>query len=233
MTTLKKVVDTYNKWYKPNYHESLKRYGDFLNAAAYCDEVMAEVLLIGNHQARLNDVKKQRASACEAIEKLAKAKPWRKTYANFEEIYIDIQCILAGIKYVKGLAIYDVSLRLAAMSNLWPAKVYLNAGPWKAAKKLYEAGILKKLAPIMDKKDFPKEFQDLRCDEIEDLLCSLGHYGVFSDLDKLGQALPMIEKRTQSGKLFRKNLLARKLLEDNWGKNPIPCNQLTKLSDRL
>lgn len=233
MHTLKDVVTNYNKWYKQNYHESLKRYGDFLNAAAYCDEVMAEVLLIGNHQARLNDVKKQRASACEAIERLAKAKPWRKTYANFEEIYVDVQCILSGIKYVRGLAIYDVSLRLAAMSNLWPAKLYLNAGPLEAAKILLGATKIKKLGHIIDIKQFPKEFQKLRCDEIEDLLCVMGHYDVFSNLNKLGKALPMIEKRTKSGNLFRKNLLARKLLEENWGKDPIHCNQLTKLSDRL
>lgn len=236
MHTLKDVVTNYNKWYKQNYHESLKRYGDFLNAAAYCDEVMAEVLLIGNHQARLNDLKSWRADAKSAIVVLAKARPWKKSYADFGKIYEDVKKLIGDINNIGPLTIYDVALRLAAQFNnpkMMPQKVYLNAGPWKAAKIMRQEGVITTLSHVMAKADFPDEFKDLRCDEIEDMLCSLGHYGVFSDLDNIGKALPMIEKRTKSGNLFRKNLLAHKLLEVNLGKDPIHCNQLTKLSDRL
>ena len=106
-----------------------------------------------------------------------------------------------------------------------PDKVYLNAGPWEAAKKLYEAGILKKLAHVMDKTDFPSAFHILRCDEIEDLLCVMEHYGVFTSPSNLEKAKPT----HVCGSFFRKNLLAHILLEENWGKDPIPCDQLTTL----
>ena len=226
-------MTVYKKYYRSNYNESLKRYGEFLKANAYDPIIMAEVLLIGNHQARLNDVKKQRTSACEAIERLANAKPWLKSYTNFEEIYEDVQCILAGIKYVKGLAIYDVSLRLAAMTNLWPQKVYLNAGPLEAAKNMYNSEMIKTYGRIMDIGNFPEDFWDLRCDEIEDMLCVMGHYDVFSDLNNLDKVKRKMSSCSGGSTLFRRNLLVHELLEENWGKAPILRDQLTTLSDRF
>ena len=228
--TLSDVVDVYDKYYRANYNEMLKRYGVFLKENAYDPNVMAEVLLIGNHQARLNDVKKQHASACDAIDRLAKAKPWLKTYANFEEIYKDVQCILADINYVKGLTIYDVSLRLAAMFNLWPDKVYLNAGSLEAAEKLFGKSMKKKSSQVVDKMVFITiciDFNKLRCDEIEDLLCVMGHYDVFSNLSNLDKVKPKGSLCSGGISLFRSNLLAHKLLEENWGKAPIPCNKIT------
>lgn len=233
MFTSKDVVTVYKKYYRSNYNETLKRYGGFLKANAYDPNIMAEVLLIGNHQARLNDVKKQRTSACKAIESLANAKPWLKTYANFEDIYEDVQRILAGIEYVKGLAIYDVSLRLAAISDLWPTKVYLNAGPLKAAKILLGAAKIKKSAHIIVIKQFPKDFWELRGDEIEDMLCVMGHYDVFSDLKNLNKVINKMSSRSGSSTLFRRNLLGHTLLEEIWEKDSISRNQLTTLSDRL
>lgn len=52
MPTLKDVVTIYKKYYRSNYNDTLKRYGDFLSAQAYEDIIMAEVLLIGDHQAK-------------------------------------------------------------------------------------------------------------------------------------------------------------------------------------
>ena len=139
MSTLTKVVDTYKELFDPNYKQSLERYRGFLNEAAYCNEVMAEVLLIGNHQARLNDIKSWRTDVCHAINNLAKAKLWTKNYVSFDNIYNDVQRLFDGCKYIGGLAIYDVALRIAARfddDEMMPKKVYLNAGPLKAAKEL-------------------------------------------------------------------------------------------------
>lgn len=231
--TLSDVVKVYETNYRANYNEMLKRYGDFLKTNAYDPVVMAEVLLIGNHQARLNDVKKQRVFVCDAIKKLAKVKPWLKKYANFEDVYRDVQEILGDIKYIKDLAMYDVSLRLAAMYNLWPTKVYLNAGPLEAAKTMCDSKMINTFGRVMEKHDFPNQFQILRCDEIEDLLCVMGHYDVFSDLNNLSKVKTNVSSCSGYTSLFRRNLLAHKLLEEYWGEAPIPIEQLNILSDRL
>ena len=228
-TYLKIVVSIYDKYFRKCYNDMLNRYGSFLNAVAYSDDVKAEVLLIGNHQARHNDLLSWRTEVCKAINKLALAKPWTKNYASFCDIYKDVQFILRGCKYIGDLTIYDVALRLAALYpkySLMPDKVYLNAGSLKAAKELYKNGHLKKVTPIMDKIDFPTEFHVLRCDEIEDLLCFMQHYGVFSSPINLAKV------KTPLGSCFRKNLLAYILLETNWKKAVLPPSQLITLQKR-
>lgn len=237
MCTLTKVVDTYQEIFDPNYKQSLERYCDFLNEAVYCDEVMAEVLLIGNHQARLNDIKSWRVDVCHAINKLAKAKPWTNSYVNFDDIYNDVQCLFYGCKYIGGLAIYDVTLRLAARFNdneMMPKKVYLNAGPLEAAKKLLGTHKMDSIGHIVDREEFPQEFHDLRCDQIEELLCIMERYGVFSNLDSINNIKPnSCSCFTNCSFLFRRNLLAHRLLDENWDKEPIPYEQLETLAKRL
>lgn len=237
MCTLTKVVDTYKEIFDPSYKQSLKRYHGFLNESAYCDEVMAEVLLIGNHQSRLNDIKSWRADVCHAIHKLAEAKPWTNSYVNFDDIHNDVQRLFYGCKYIGGLAIYDVALRLAARFNdneMMPKKVYLNAGPLKAAKELLGIHKIKSLGHIVDKNEFPQEFQKLRCDQIEELLCVMERYGIFSNLNNINNIKPKsCSYFTSCSFLIRRNLLAHRLLDENWGKEPISYKQLDTLSKRL
>lgn len=237
MCTLTIVVNKYKELFDPNYKQSLERYRDFLNEAAYCDEVMAEVLLIGNHQARLNDIKSWRTDVCRAIQILAEAKLWIKNYVDFDDIYNDVQRLLFGCKYIGGLAIYDVALRLAARFNnetIMPQKVYLNAGPLKAAKKLLGINKVESLGHVIDKKEFPQEFHNLRCDQIEELLCVMERYGVFSNLNNINNIKPnTCSCFTNCSFLFRRNLLAHSLLDKNWDKEPIPYEQLETLAKRL
>lgn len=237
MCTLTKVVDTYREIFDSNYQKSLKRYRDFLNDAVYCNEVMAEVLLIGNHQARLNDIKSWRVDVCHAINKLAKAKPWTKSYVNFDNIYNDVQRLFDGCKYIGVLAIYDVALRIAARfddDEMMPKKVYLNAGPLKAAKELLGIHKIKSLGHIVDREEFPQDFHNLRCDQIEELLCVMERNGVFSNLNNINNIKPnSCSCFTNCSFLFRRNLLAHSLLDKNWDKEPIPYEQLETLAKRL
>lgn len=237
MCTLTKVVDTYREIFDSNYQKSLKRYRDFLNDAVYCNEVMAEVLLIGNHQARLNDIKSWRVDVCHAINKLAKAKPWTKSYVNFDNIYNDVQRLFDGCKYIGGLAIYDVALRIAERfddDEMMPKKVYLNAGPLKAAKELLGIHKIKSLGHIVDREEFPQDFHNLRCDQIEELLCVMERNGVFSNLNNINNIKPnSCSCFTNCSFLFRRNLLAHSLLDKNWDKEPIPYEQLETLAKRL
>jgi hypothetical protein len=188
MITLKDVVDHYVKCYKPHHDEELRRYRDFLNTSKQADVIIAEVLLIGAHQTRLHDMPSWHSDAKHTIDVLAKAKPWKKNYGSFEEIYEDVKQLIGGIDHIGPLAIYDVALRLAARFNnpsMMPKKVYLSAGPLRAAKVMYKNALLKTIGTTVIKNAFPPEFQKLTCEDIEDLLCVMGHYDVFSNYDNL------------------------------------------------
>ncbi len=226
--TLKEVVDVYKKYYNPSYNELLQRYGSFLNAASYSDVVMAEVLLIGDHQARLNDIRSWRADAFKAIQKLAKDKPWLKKYACFTDIHNHVQAVLSGCGHIGPLTVYDVALRLAAQNGfhaLMPDRVYLYAGPLETAKRILGTAMINKHGNVLDLKLFPSEFHVLRCDEVENLLCVLPHLDMFLLMGYGG-------KKT-AGNLLRKNLLAHQLLEVNWGKGPLPEKHLNTLGKKL
>lgn len=189
MPTLKDVVDHYVNCYKPHHDDELRRYGAFLNAAKPANAIIAEVLLIGAHQTRLHDMPSWHSAAKKAIKALEKAQPWKKNYANFKEIYDDIKNLIGGIKHIGPLTIYDVSLRLAARfknPSMMPKEVYLSAGPLRAARVLLKNSIANKPC-VLNKSAFPPEFSPLSCEDIEDLLCVMGHFDVFSDYNNLGK----------------------------------------------
>lgn len=226
--TLKEVMDEYKKYYNPSYNDLLQRYGSFLNAAVYSDAVMAEVLLIGDHQARLNDIHSWRTDAFMAIQKLARDKPWLNKYASFTDIHNHVQAVLGRCGHIGPLTVYDVALRLAAQNDfpaLMPNKVYLYAGPLETAKRILGTATLKKHGNVIDLKLFPAEFHVFRCDEVENLLCVLPHLDVFL---LMGYGC----KKT-AGTWLRNNLLAHQLLEVNWGKAPLPEIHMNNLGKKL
>ena len=191
--TLKDIVDHYLKCYKPSHDEELKRSRDFLNTSGQPDLEIAEVLLIGNHQIRLQDIHSWQPYAKKAIGILAKQRPWMKKYRDFDDIYSDVNRLIGSIKFIGPLAVYDVSLRLAARFNspiVMPNKVYLTTGPLKAAKIMNANGTMRvgkigNSSVILDKKLFPVDFHRLTCEDIEDLLCTMEHYDVFSNYANL------------------------------------------------
>lgn len=198
MNTLKDIVDHYVKCYKPHHAEELRRYRDFLNASKQADSIIAEVLLIGAHQTRLHDMPSWQVDAKCAIDVLAASKPWKKSYGSFDEIYEDIKKLIGSIKHIGPLTIYDVALRLAARFNnpaMMPNKVYLSAGPLRAAKILYANSNLKTIGAFVMACAFPPDFQKLTCEDIEDLLCVMGHYDVFSNYANLDN-VPCPAKKT-------------------------------------
>lgn len=226
--TLKDVVSVYVKYYDSSYETMLQRYGSFLNAHAYSDIVMAEVLLIGDHQARLNDIHLWRADAYKAIQKLAKDKPWMKTYPSFEDIHNHVQTVLCGCGHIGPLTVYDVALRLAAQHGfhaLMPNKVYLYAGPLETAKRIIKPATIIMFGNILEMKYFPSEFHGLRCDQVENLLCVMPHIDVFLLMGYGG--------KKSSSTLFRKNLLAHKLLEIDWGKATTQEKHLNTMGKKL
>ena len=171
---LQEIVDSYKKNRRDNYH---CYHNEFKKHAKWSTAADAESLILGKHpnhpevnthQRRLyKRARRQFASALvENRSRIGKAK-------DFDSL-INTLAMAAG-SGIGSLAIYDTALRIGKALNLRPKNVYLHAGPLVSAKHLklkIHCEYVNKIAirKLRDPYEHP-EFQSMKEEEIEDLLC--------------------------------------------------------------
>ncbi|PBC72515.1 hypothetical protein [Fibrobacter intestinalis] len=119
------------------------------------------------HQYRIpNDVLKQ-------VYKCLKAWDAPKEFADFDELYKELEKRIGNLEGVGSLMLYDTALRFAKYYRLKPKQVYLHAGAYEGAKLLKSKGLLNApLARTLPVNAFPKPLQKLGAKEIEIFLCT-------------------------------------------------------------
>ena len=80
-----------------------------------------------------------------------------------------------GIKGIGSLTYYDTAFRIGYTINIFPTKIYLQAGALIGAERLLQKKIKSR---FIEKIDLPKIFQiqELECWQIEDILCIYKDY---------------------------------------------------------
>ena len=90
---------------------------------------------------------------------------------SFGELHEKVEGLLANVKGIGALYIYDASFRLGIALNLWPTEVYLHAGTRAGARRLFTGRLPDSLN--MDAfKPWPS-LHALKPYELENVLCSL------------------------------------------------------------
>ncbi len=92
--------------------------------------------------------------------------------SDLDEIHDLIKALLSDVKGLKELYCYDVAERIGAYRDCLPEKVYLHAGPLKAAKRLnldWKKGYLE----IWELPECLRTYQPC---VIEDILCHYSRY---------------------------------------------------------
>ncbi len=89
---------------------------------------------------------------------------------TFDELWKIVNPVGQGIKGIGELAIYDVAIIIGQCLNpkLEPNKIYLHAGTRKGSWNLLGR---KRLGRTIDKSILPNDFNELKCWEIEEILC--------------------------------------------------------------
>ena len=101
-----------------------------------------------------------------------------KRCKTFDDIMVIVYTL--KIKNFNSLSVYDTSLRLGAIFNLYPKVIYLHAGATEGAVKLLGKETYNKNTkyfiddqsyPYVEKSIFPEELQILEPYHIENFLC--------------------------------------------------------------
>jgi hypothetical protein len=98
---------------------------------------------------------------------LTAAIPSIRACPSFEALHAQLAALLAPVRGLGPLYIYDASLRLGAFLKLAPKFVYLHAGTRVGARAL---GLGKRRA-YLEKRELPEALQVLTPDELESFLC--------------------------------------------------------------
>jgi hypothetical protein len=123
------------------------------------------------HQYRISD-----NTLSDAYKLLKRCQNKIRQAKDFDSLY----CLVWEYKPKKGfkeLTTYDTAVRLAAYKGFEPKRVYLHRGTRDGAFALYSQGLLKPKLELRRKTRFlemdelPKEVQELKPIEIEDVLC--------------------------------------------------------------
>ena len=115
-----------------------------------------------DHQRRLKQV-----TLNEAKEKLLEAEKRIGECRAFDDLLIQVEETLAGIRGQGKLYRYDSALRIGAWLGLSPDTVYLHAGTRDGAVKLGISGERRSVS----KNELPEPLRSLSAAEIEDILC--------------------------------------------------------------
>jgi len=131
-----------------------------------------------SHQRRLSRIILEQA--CDLL--LANEKKIEQC-KDFDQLDIFLDTLLAPIKGLGELYIYDTALRVGARLHLLPGKVYLHAGTRVGAQVLGFDG----KAKVLEVSQLPKELRQLAPHEIEDVLCIFKDRLVKSQVDMIAQ----------------------------------------------
>lgn len=172
-TKISKLVEIYKNDSMLKLNDLLVKYRLFFQSSAYDNEVKAEILLIGNHQSRLNDVHLNESVVREVIRILASAKLWNKTYAAFDDILRDVNSTVVGSKNIGDLTRYDMALRLASInpSVNMPKYVHVYCGAEEGADNILGKDAVKKCKHKIPHTMFPPDVCSMQPFQIEDFLC--------------------------------------------------------------
>lgn len=123
------------------------------------DAIVKSTARIKTHQRQSNETLEEWTSALkQAANQLTNAK-------DFDDLFRIAKEVGDPIWNIGPLAVYDFASRISIYLKIPPQRVYLHAGPAKAAK------CLNIRAKEASKNDFPDELAPLSEDEIESFLC--------------------------------------------------------------
>ena len=135
-------------------------------SSALTDAEKAEALLMGGHQRRLRSYP---AARDRAVGTLTKAALWKRTYADFEQLYAAVSEAIADVPHVGPLALYDTAKRIGHCCGCEPKRlVYLAADGHKGAKRLLG---LPRMGRIVEAETFGRYFPGLSAIDLENVLC--------------------------------------------------------------
>lgn len=176
--TLKEMVDTFieeKRKYYTDYIEDMKikakqmSYEDYLNVVISCYPEHKWHFTKYNKLYVLKDLK-------EHLEEIKKQVLNKKSFDELLKLINRIK-----IEYVGELTIYDTALSLGVYLGYYPDKIFMHAGPKKAAKKIYGGQYTSTVKYLIkpyglqyiDVNDLPKEFNELKNKPylVEDCLC--------------------------------------------------------------
>ena len=115
-----------------------------------------------SHQRRLSKIVLEQAR-----EVLLENERAIKASRDFDDLFALLEQLLAPIKGLGELYIYDTALRIGAKMGLLPTRVYLHAGTRVGAKALGLDGKVK----AIEVSQLPDWLRQLEPHEIEDVLC--------------------------------------------------------------
>lgn len=162
--TRKAIVKCFKKRIRPRIKEEIKFYKSlkFSDAIKYAVNAWDSEKRMHTHQYRLG-----KPLLVEWYDFLREWTAKIKKMDSFEELQSFITS--KSIRGVGPLTEYDTAFRIAAHMGILPGKIYLHSGVRVGAINL--KGSLPRGTDFLIKEDLPKEFNELKPYEIEDLLC--------------------------------------------------------------
>lgn len=115
-----------------------------------------------SHQRRI-----PQAVLAESRRRLDAALPALSNAQSFEVLHETVATVIGSIPGIGELTIYDTALRIGAKLQLEPTVVFLHAGT-RAGARCLGLSVSRKFIPVVE---FPRVFQKLKPQEIEDVLC--------------------------------------------------------------
>ncbi len=176
ISTFEDAIKLYNQVYASGLKKELDHYRQLSKMPIKNAEEIATKLLTGSHQRYLNFTQ-AKAFKDEAVQKLAKAKLWDKTFSDFESLYDAVCDTIKDIPYIKDLVKYDVTKRLGVMftPEIAPKDfVYIQNGAKIGAEKLL--GVSLKDEKRIHKSRLEPLFSNLSAVDIENILCIMKDY---------------------------------------------------------
>lgn len=164
--SLSEIVKCYKKIFRPN---NLKEKEYFFNKPSLINVIKIAPSKSTNNQKHPHQYRINKQALETFTKKLLSKIDSLKNSKTFKELHKKTCEIGNNEPGIGKLTCYDTATRIGYKLCLYPEYVYLHAGTKDGAKKLLKSNYVNKLT--IPKSFFPKEFEGLSCDEIEDILC--------------------------------------------------------------
>jgi len=181
------IIRTYTTQCRPHVNEELNW---FRQQPTLSDAIRLASLAVNSKGKRYSHQRRLSKTVLEQAQDILLANEKQISQStDFDDLFTLLERLLAHVKGLGELYIYDTALRIGAKLNMLPKRVYLHAGTRVGAKALGFHGRIKTL----EVSQLPEWLQQLQPHEIEDVLC------IFKD--KLIKA----REQTVSEKLIRRS----------------------------
>jgi len=165
MSNAKRVVDSYLSMHKKR---AEKERSWFQTQLSLKEVIRVAALAQSDQGKRLDHQRRIKGAVLEdSYKALLEKIDDIESCSSFDELIDLIAVTIRPIHGIGELAVYDTALRIGAYLDLFPDKVYLHAGTRTGARNLG----LDIDRPCIPLSEFPREFQELSAEHIEDVLC--------------------------------------------------------------